>query len=99
MDAFKSDIAIMRSMGIRVREIKAAVYIRIIICILPSIILLPIGAYFVYRTDFGGRHLVFLYAPQYIVIYLLLLLVIARVAKRHVANLFSENVRKALKEE
>ena len=99
MDAFKSDIAIMRSMGIRVKEIKLSIYIRLYACIIPSVILLPIGAYFLYRTDFGGRKLTFLYWPQYLVIYILLLIIMARVARKHVSNLFSESVRGALKSE
>lgn len=97
MDAFKSDIAIMRSMGIRVNEIKAAVYFRIYVCIIPAIIAIPILSNIIIKTDFGGRNLSYLHLFEYVCIISLLVIVVTRVAKQHVAHLFSENVRKALK--
>lgn len=97
MDAFKSDIAIMRSMGIRVTEIKLATYFRIVICVIPSLIGLPLLGEQLYRTDFGGRNLVYMDATGYLIIFFMLMIVVMRVTIKHVQNLFSENVRKALK--
>ena len=99
MDAFKSDIAIMRSMGIRVKEIKAAIYIRLFLSAIPTMILLPIAAHFIYRTSWGGKNLGYVGAPQYILIFLMLLIIVNTVARNQVQHLFSENVRKALKGE
>ncbi len=97
MDAFKPDIAIMRSMGIRVKEIKAAIYIRLFLCMIPTMILLPVGATLLYRTSWGGRNLAYVETPHYIIIFGILLFVVNTVATQHVKRLFSENVRTALK--
>ncbi|MBR6364573.1 MAG: ABC transporter ATP-binding protein [Lachnospiraceae bacterium] len=97
MDAFKPDIAIMRSMGIRVREIKAAIYIRMFLSMIPTMIILPTAATFLYRTTWGGKNLAYVKTPQYIIIFLILIYVVNSVARRHVKHLFSENVRSALK--
>ena len=99
MDAFKSDIAIMRSMGIRVKEIKAAVYVRMFLSVIPTLILLPTAAFFIYRTSWGGKNLGYVGLPQYILIFLMLLLIVNTVARNQIQHLFSENVRKALKGE
>ena len=99
MDAFKSDIAIMRSMGIRVKEIKAAVYVRMFLSAIPTLILLPTAAFFIYRTSWGGKNLGYVGLPQYILIFLMLLLIVNTVARNQIQHLFSENVRKALKGE
>ncbi|MCR5742773.1 MAG: ABC transporter ATP-binding protein [Lachnospiraceae bacterium] len=97
MDAFKPDIAIMRSMGIRVTEIKAAIRIRMIMCMLPAVIIIPIAATILYRTEWGGKNLSYARLPEYIIIYILLFVIVNKVSKIHVKRLFSENVRKALK--
>ena len=97
MDAFKPDIAIMRSMGIRVKEIKAAIYIRMFLCMIPTMILLPTVATFLYRTSWGGRNLAYVEFPHYIIIFGILLIVVNAVATQHIKRLFSENVRTALK--
>ncbi len=99
MDAFKSDIAIMRSMGIRVKEIKAAVYVRMFLSAIPTLILLPTAAFFIYRTSWGGKNLGYVGLPQYILIFLMLLFIVNTVARNQIKHLFSENVRKALKGE
>lgn len=99
MDAFKSDIAIMRSMGIRVKEIKAAIYIRLFLSAIPTLILLPTAAHFIYRTSWGGKNLGYVGTPQYILIFLMLLIIVNTVARNQVQHLFSENVRTALKGE
>ena len=95
--AFKGDMAIMRSMGIPTKIIKLGIYVRMLLCVIPAIILLCIGAYLLYSNPNTNELFVYLYPWHYIVIILGVILLIFRITRKQVKNLFGKSVRKSLK--
>ena len=95
--AFKGDMAIMRSMGIPTKIIKLGIYVRMLLCVIPAIILLCIGAYLLYSNPNTNELFVYLYPWHYIVIVLGVILLVFRITRKQVKNLFGKSVRKSLK--
>ena len=97
MSAFKGDMAIMRSMGIQVRVIRIAMYVRMFISLIPATIVMAVSAILIYTSPELNQHFTFLYAWQYALILVGMVLLTFAVTHKQVRKLFSESVKKSLK--
>jgi hypothetical protein len=97
MDAFKGDMAIMRSMGISVKVIKLAMYIRMLIALIPAYVSVVLVSVLVYTTPAFNAIFTYLYPWQYAVMFVGVLFLMVRVTKKQIGRLFGESVKKALK--
>jgi hypothetical protein len=97
LGAFKSDMAIMRSMGIPVRVIRIGMYTRMMLSLLPSFVLLGALATLIFRSPGLNGIFVYLYAWQYLLIALGMILLTVLTTRKQVRRLFGESVKKSLK--
>ncbi len=97
LSAFKVDMAIMRSMGISVRVIKIGMYVRMFISLIPAYIITLILAAVIFTTPSLNGHFMYLYAWQYALIFVSMLILTARTTQKQVKKLFGESVKKSLK--
>lgn len=97
MAAFKGDMAIMRSMGINVRVIKTGMYVRMLITLVPAMVLLLVAALVIFLTPVLNGIFTYLYAWQYALICLGMILLTVRVTHRQIRKLFKQSVKKSLK--
>jgi hypothetical protein len=95
--AFKGDMAIMRSMGISVKVIRIAMYVRMLISLIPAFIVTVAVAILLYTNPHVNALFTYLYAWQYALIFVGMLILVHRVTKKQIAKLFKESVKKALK--
>ncbi len=95
--AFKSDMAIMRSMGISVRTIRVGMYVRMLLALIPALLAVVAVAVLIFTIPSVNAFFSYLYAWQYLLIFLGMLLLTLRVTQKQVKRLFSESVKKALK--
>ena len=95
--AFKGDMAIMRSMGIPVRVIRVGMYVRMLISLIPAYITVVVAAILIYTTPTFNGMFTYLYAWQYALIFLGVLLLTVRVTHKQIRRLFGESVKKSLK--
>ena len=96
IESFKGDMAIMRSMGIKVRDIKVAIYVRMAMCLIPALVLLALSSVLIYTSAFN-RYFSYLYPWQYGMIILGMAILILRTTKKQIARLFGESVKKSMK--
>lgn len=96
IESFKGDIAIMRSMGIQVRAIKIGIYVRMVLCLIPSFILLCVMSVLIYTSAFNA-YFKYLYAWQYAAIILGMIILTVRTTKKQIVRLFSDSVKKTIK--
>ncbi len=97
LTAFKGDMAIMRSMGITVRIIKTGMYTRMIFSLIPAFILLIICPILIYTSPVMNGYFTYLYAYQYALITVGMILLTIRVTHKQIRKLFTESVKKSLK--
>lgn len=97
LGAFKGDMAIMRSMGIPVRVIRVGIYVRMFISLIPALILMITAAVVIFRTPSLNMYFIYLYAWQYALIFIGMVLLTFRVTYRQIKKLFRESVKKSLK--
>ena len=97
LGAFKSDMAIMRSMGIPVRVIRVGMYTRMMLSLLPSFVLLGAVATLIFTSPGLNEIFVYLYAWQYALIGFGMILLTVLTTRRQVRRLFGESVKKSLK--
>ena len=97
ISAFREDMTIMRSMGIPVRVIRIGIYVRMFLSQLPAYILLPIVAYIVYHTPRWNAQLVYLQPIHYAAIYLGMIILMLRVTRKQIRNLFGASVKTSLR--
>jgi hypothetical protein len=96
IESFKGDMAIMRSMGIKVRDIKVAIYVRMALCLVPALILLALSSVLIYTSTFN-QYFNYLYPWQYLMIVLGMAILVLRTTKKQIARLFGESVKKSMK--
>ena len=96
IESFKGDMAIMRSMGIKVRDIKFAIYVRMALCLVPALILLALSSVLIYTSTFN-QYFNYLYPWQYLMIVLGMAILVLRTTKKQIARLFGESVKKSMK--
>lgn len=97
IEAFKPDMAIMRSMGISVRVIRIGVYVRMALCLIPGFLLLALLATLIYTSPEANGLFNYLYFYQYALIALGMVILTLRITRKQIARLFSESVKKSLK--
>ncbi|MBQ9415766.1 MAG: ABC transporter ATP-binding protein [Clostridia bacterium] len=97
MMATRGDLAIMRSMGIRVPVIRFAVYMQMLFTLIPAAIAVAVLALVLFLTPGLNAAFMFLHPMGYVLIGLGLLLVALAVSKRHVRKLFRDSVKKTIK--
>ncbi|MBE6608649.1 MAG: ATP-binding cassette domain-containing protein [Ruminococcaceae bacterium] len=95
--AFKGDMAIMRSMGIPVKVIKTGMYVRMLIALIPAYILVIATAVLIFTTPKFNEFFTYLYAWEYAVIFVGMLILTLRITRGQVKRLFGESVKKSLK--
>ncbi len=95
--AFGGDMAIMRSMGISVRVIRIAMYVRMLLSLIPAYLLVALTAVLIFTTPKFNEYFVYLYAWQYMLIFVGVLLLILRITYMQVRRLFGESVKKSLR--
>lgn len=96
LGAFRGDMAIMRSMGIPVRIIRLAMYVRMLLSLIPAYVLVALSAVLIFTTPKFNEYFVYLYAWQYALIFLGVLLLTLRITYLQVRRLFGESVKKSL---
>lgn len=98
LDAFRGDMAIMRSMGIRVRVIRLGMYVRMLLALLPAYVLVVLAANICYRSPLLSKYLsLYLYPWQYALLFVGMLLLTLRVTHKQIRRLFGQSVKKSLK--
>ena len=95
--AFREDMTIMRSMGIPVRVIRIGIYVRMFLSQVAAFILLPITAYIVYHTPRWNAQLIYLEPIHYVIIYLGMIILMYRVTRKQLRNLFGASVKTSLR--
>ena len=95
--AFKSDMAIMRSMGIAVNIIRIGMYVRMLISLIPAFIMLALTAVLIFTIPACNEFFVYLYFWQYALMAVGIILLCVRVTYKQIAKLFGESVKKSLK--
>ena len=97
VEAFRSDLAIMRSMGIPVKVVKVGMYVRMAICLIPALLLIPVVAYLVYHVKLLDMVLNYLRPVHYVILVLGLIILTWRITRKQVKNLFASSVKASLR--
>ncbi len=97
VDAFKGDMAIMRSMGISVNVIRIGMYARMLVALIPAYILMVASACVIFLTPTINPFFTYLYWWQYALIFVGVLLLSVLITRRQIKKLFNESVKKSLK--
>jgi len=97
LDAFKGDMAIMRSMGIPVQVIRIGMYTRMLLSLIPAFLCMMLTAVLIFTSPQWNEFFVYLYAWQYAAIVLGMILLTVRITRLQVRRLFGESVKKSLK--
>lgn len=97
LNAFKNDLAIMRSMGLKTIEIKIAIFTRIFTNAIPSLILLIVLPLIIFNSPLLNPILPFLYWYEYLLIFIGVLLICTFIAKRSIKKVFNVSVKNALR--
>ena len=92
----RPDMSIMRSMGIKVKTIKVAMYVRMILALIPGYIILGVIATFVYMIPSTNAVVSYMHFWGYLFIILGTLFIAFFVAKRHIKKLFKVSVKTSL---
>ena len=96
LGAFKGDMAIMRSMGIPVRVIRIGMYVRMALSLIPAFLCLLLSSVLIFTSPEFNEFFVYLYAWQYALIILGMILLTAVITRKQVRKLFGESVKKSL---
>lgn len=97
LGAFKGDMAIMRSMGIKVRVIQIGMYVRMLLSLIPAFILVGITAFLIFTSPKFNGYFVYLYGWQYALIFVGMIALTVRTTYKQIRKLFGESVKKSLK--
>ena len=97
LDAFKGDMAIMRSMGIPVKVIRIGMYTRMLISLIPAFLFVALCAILIFTSPKFNAYFVYLYAWQYALIFAGMLILTLRLTHKQVKRLFGESVKRSLK--
>ncbi len=97
MNATRGDIAIMRSMGIPTGVVRVSVYVQTLIALIPAFIVTAITCTAIYLIPKTNYIFGFLHARDYIILAVVLIAIAFNLARRNVAKMFNESVKKTLK--
>ena len=90
-------MAIMRSMGISVKVIRLGMYARMFIALIPAFAVVVAGAIFIFTSPTLNEYFIYLYADQYFIMFVGMVILTYRITKKQIKKLFSQSVKKALK--
>ena len=97
LDAFKGEMAIMRSMGIGVKIIRIGMYVRMLISLIPAFIVVIATAILIFTLPQFNSYFVYLYAWQYVLIFVGMIVLTVRTTHKQIRRLFGESVKKSLR--
>lgn len=97
LGAFRGEMAIMRSMGIPVKVIRVGMYVRMLLALIPAFVITAVAAVIVFTSPALNEYFVYLYAWQYVLMAVGMLLLTVRTTKKQIKKLFGESVKTALK--
>lgn len=97
LSAFKSDMAVMRSMGIPARVIRIGMYVRMLMALVPAFVLAVVTAVLIYTVPQFNSIFTFLYPWQYVLIFFGMIAMTLRITHKQIRRLFGESVKKALR--
>ncbi len=95
--SFRSDVAIMRSMGIAVKSIRVGMYVRMIMALIPAYIAVIVAGVLISTVPIVNSFFSYLYLWQYALIFIGMLLLSIRVTQKQIKKLFGQSVKKALR--
>ncbi len=93
----KNDVSIMRAVGVKTKVIKVALYIRTLLLIILTIVLLLCLAWILYRNAFANRLIMYMYPVHYVMIFIPILVISICVTKKQTKKLFYITIREALR--
>ena len=97
LESQKDEVAIMRSMGIKTDVIKIGVYMRMLLALIPGIVMVLTLATLVFTSPKFNEILSYLYAWQYALIFVGMLLLTFFTTRKQIAHLFGQSVKKTMK--
>ena len=97
LSAFKGEMAIMRSMGIAVKTIRIGMYVRMLLSLIPAFVLMAVSAFVIFTTPKLNGFFTYLYAWQYAVIAVGMLILTVRITHKQIKKLFGQSVKKSLR--
>ncbi|MBO5879149.1 MAG: ATP-binding cassette domain-containing protein [Clostridia bacterium] len=97
LDAFKGDLAIMRSMGITAKVIKIAMHARMLITLIPAYLMVIGVGILIFTTPRFNDMFTYLYPWQYGLIFIGVFILTVRVTKKQIGRIFGESVKKSLR--
>jgi hypothetical protein len=97
LSAFKGEMAIMRSMGIAAKTIRIGMYTRMLIALIPALIIMAASALIIFTTPKLSGYFTYLYAWQYGLIILGMLILTIRTTHKQIRKLFGISVKKSLR--
>ncbi len=97
MASKRSDLAILRSMGISANVIKLSTYAQMLLALLPALAVFAVIATVVYLNPVSNPVVPFMHVREYLMILLGVLLILFIVTLWHNKRMFRESVRKTLK--
>ena len=71
--------------------------VRMLISLLPAFVVVAVSAALIYTSPKTNEYFVYLYAWQYVMIFIGMILLTVRVTYRQIRKLFGQSVKKALK--
>ena len=84
-------------MGISVKVIRTGMYVRMMISLIPAFILVILTAVLIFTSPKFNGYFIYLYAWQYAVIFIGMIILTFRVTHKQIKKLFNESVKKSLK--
>ena len=99
MMSTQGDLAIMRSMGIRVDVIRKAVYFQTFTTLIPAVIGVIVFAFVIYTVPATNASFSYLPLPAYLIILAGLVLIDYFIARKYNKKLFASSVKKTMKGE
>ncbi|MBQ3016500.1 MAG: ATP-binding cassette domain-containing protein [Clostridia bacterium] len=97
LEAFREDIAIMRSMGIQVKVIRIGMYVRMLLSLIPAFIIVAITAILIFTSPKFNEYFTYLYAWQYAVIIIGMVALTLKTTHNQIRRLFGKSVKKSLR--
>lgn len=97
IDTLKTDVGILRSMGIKISAVKISMYSIVGLAMIPALIVFATVAAIIYTSPELNQLVPFIHAPEYILIIAGALIISVVLAGKNNKRIFRQSVRKTLK--
>ena len=97
IDAFRGEMAVMRSMGIPVRVIRLGMFFRMFISAVPAIVISAVTVAVIFGVPELSASLTYVSPATFLLVVAGMLIIVTRVTVKHVRRLFGESVKKAIR--